>query len=369
MTSCDVALCFETRPQVIEASVLRTELARHCAVLAIDAGLQLDYTLQAFNYEQLAVTPPDLFLEVGPGSATEQTAAVMLRAEAVLKERQPRAVVVMGDTNSTLGSALAAAKLRIPVVHVQAGIRARDASLPEEVNRRAVDAIAKVLCTPSAAATRRVRDERPDAIVVETGDLAFDAVLGQSGHLPEAAELLPAGCQEPYILAILHRAQVTEDPVLLLSVVAALGRLERHVLLPVHPRTRQILEGASNRLPPTGLVHLVPSPGYRDSLALIRGASLVVSDAGGVERKAYWLGVPGVTLREETEWEEVVACGATRLVRPGTPDRIPLAVREQLEKWSGSERWPNDAYGTGRAGRAVAAATTGLLAGTAFTMA
>jgi UDP-GlcNAc3NAcA epimerase len=369
MTSCDVALCFETRPQVIEASVLRTELGRHCAVLAIDAGLQLDYTLQAFNYEQLAVTPPDLFLEVGPGTSSEQTAAVMLRLDAVLRERQPRAVVVMGDTNSTLGAALAAAKLRIPVVHVQAGIRARDASLPEEVNRRAVDAIAKVLCTPSASTTRRAREERPDAIVVETGDLAFDAVLGQSGHLPDSARLLPAGCQSPYILAILHRAELTEDPVVLQTVVAALGRLERHVLLPVRPRTRQILEAERNWLPPGGLVHLVPSPGYRDSLALIRGAELVISDAGGVERKAYWLGVPGVTLREETEWAEVVACGATRLVRPGAPDRIPIAVREQLDKWSGGERWPNDAYGAGHAARAVAAATTGLLAGTAFAMA
>jgi UDP-GlcNAc3NAcA epimerase len=369
MTSCDVVLCYETRPQVIEASVLRTELARHCAVVAIDTGLQLEYTLQAFNYEQLAVVPPDLFLEVGPGTATEQTAGVMLRTDAVLKERQPRAVVVMGDTHSTLGAALAAARLRIPVVHVQAGLRARDATLPEEVNRRAVDAIARVLCTPSETATRRVRAERPDAIVVETGDIAFDAVLGQSGHLPDAAKLLPAGCQPPYVLAILHRAELTQDPAVLLGVVAALGRLGQHVLLPVHPRTRQILESASNRLPPTSMVHLVPSPGYRDSLALIRGAALVVTDAGGVERKSYWLGVPGVTLRDETEWEEVIACGASRLHRPGAADRLPAAISEQLARWSSGERWANDAYGTGRAARAVAAATTGLLAGTAFSMA
>jgi len=369
MTSCDVALCYETRPQVIEASVLRTELARRCTVLAIDAGLKLEYTLQAFNYEQLSVVPPDLFLEVGPGSAAEQTAAVLLRLEAVLRERQPRAVVVMGDTNATLGFALAAASLRIPVVHVQAGLRARDAGIPEEVNRRAVDAISRVLCTPSASATRRVRAERPDAIVVETGDIAFDAVLGQSGHLPDPVRLLPAGCQAPYILAILHRAELTQDPAVLLGVVAALGRLERHVLLPVHPRTRQILESLGNRLPPNGLVHLVASPGYRDSLALIRGAELVISDAGGVERKAYWLGVPGVTLRDETEWEEVAACGATKLLSPGAADRLPAAVREQLARWSGGERWPNDAYGAGHAARAVAAATTGLLAGTAFTMA
>ncbi len=361
--SCDVALCYGTRPQVIKASVLRTELARRCRVLAVDTGQHYDYTLQAVHYEQLAIAPPDLFLEVGSGSHAEQTAAVMTRVEAVLQENRPRAVLVIGDTNSTLGSALAAAKLRIPVVHVEAGLRARDSMMAEEINRRAVDSIAKVLCTPSAASTRRVRAERPDAIVVETGDVAFDVLLRQAAHLPSPLGLLPNGVTEPYFFATLHRAELTEQPEQLLEVLGALNRLDRQVIVPVHPRTRQILEGAGERLNEFTSLIFIAAVGYRDSLALIRGATVVITDSGGVQREAYWLGVPCVTVRDETEWEELLACGANRLVPPSASARLGQVVAEQLARWSGTERWANDAYGTGHAARAVAAATTGLVDG------
>ena len=361
---CDVALCYGTRPQVIKASALRAELSRRCRVLAVDTGQHYDYTLQAVHYEQLAISPPDLFLEVGSGSHAEQTAAVMLRVEAVLQDRRPRAVVVIGDTNSTLGSALAAAKLRIPVIHVEAGLRARDSMMAEEINRRAVDSFAKVLCTPSAAATRRVREQRPDAIVVETGDVAFDVLLRQAAHLPSPVGLLPTGVAPPYCFATLHRAELTDQPDQLLQVLRALNRLERPVILPVHPRTRQILEQFADQLTELSCLVFIEAVGYRDSLALIRGAEIVVTDSGGVQREAYWLGVPCVTVRVETEWEEVVACGANKLVAPSAATgRLTAAVAEQLNRWSGPERWANDAYGTGHAARAIAAATTGLVDG------
>jgi UDP-N-acetylglucosamine 2-epimerase len=365
LPQCDVALCYGTRPQVIKASVLKTELARRCRVLTVDTGQHYDYTLQAVHYEQLAIAPPDLFLEVGSGTHADQTAGIMTRVEKVLMERRPRAVVVIGDTNSTLGSALAAAKLRIPVVHVEAGLRAKDSMMAEELNRRAVDAIAKVLCTPSAAATRRVRAERPDAIVVETGDVAFDVLLKQAGHLPDPTGLLPSGVTSPYLFATLHRAELTDNPELLFDVLAALNQLERPVIVPVHPRTFQILENAGERLRTMASLRFMEAVGYRDSLALIRGAEMVITDSGGVQREAYWLGVPCVTMRNETEWEELLACGANRLVPPSAAARLPAVVAEQRARWGGSERWANDAYGTGHAARAVAAAATGLVAGSA----
>ncbi len=364
-STCDVALCYGTRPQVIKASAIRAELSRRCQVLTVDTGQHYDYTLQAVHYEQLAIAPPDLFLEVGSGSHAEQTAAVLTRVETVLAERRPRAVVVIGGANSTLGSALAAAKLRIPVVHVEAGLRTRDDGLPEEVNRRAVTAVAKVLCTPSASATRRVRAERPDAIVVETGDVAFDVLLKQAGHLPDPAGLLPAGVASPYVFATLHRPELTDNRDLLFEVLVSLNQLGRPVIIPVHPRTFETLENAGSELRRLTSLHFMEAVGYRDSLALIRSAESVVTDSGGVQREAYWFGVPCVTVRSETEWEELVACGANRLVPPAESERLPRVVAEQLQRWGGSERWTNDAYGTGHAARSVAAAATGLVAGAA----
>ncbi len=366
-STCDVALCYGTRPQVIKASVIRAELARRCNVLAVDTGQHYDYTLQSVHYEQLAVAPPDLFLEVGSGSHAEQTAAVMTRVAGVLAERRPGAVVVIGDTNSTLGSALAAVKLRIPLIHVEAGLRARDSMMAEEINRRAVDAVAKVLCTPSATATRRVRGERPDAIVVETGDVAFDVLLKQAAHLPSPAGLLPAGVQPPYAFATLHRAELTDNREQLFAVLAALNELDLQVILPVHPRTFEILENAGAELRQLKHLHFMEALGYRDSLALIRGAAVVVTDSGGVQREAYWFGVPCVTVRNETEWEELVECGANRVLPPASAERLPQVVAEQRQRWGGNERWTNDAYGTGHAARSVAAAATGLLAGSAMT--
>jgi UDP-N-acetylglucosamine 2-epimerase len=184
MSRTRIALCYGTRPQVIKASVLRRRFEAGYEVLAMDTGQHYDYELNALLYEQLGVRAPDAILEVGSAGHADQTAAVLVRAEKVLQDFRPRAVVVIGDTNSTLGCALAAAKLRIPVVHVEAGLRADDALMPEEINRRVVDAIAHVLCTPSARATRRCQAERQDAAVVETGDVAYDVLLAHADRLP-----------------------------------------------------------------------------------------------------------------------------------------------------------------------------------------
>ena len=351
-----IALCYGTRPQVIKASVLRSQLEAVCPVIAVDTGQHYDYELNALLYQQLGVRPPDATLEVGSAGHAEQTAAVMVRAEDVLREHRPRAVVVIGDTNSTLGCALAAAKLRIPVVHVEAGLRADDPLMPEEINRRVVDAISHVLCTPSARATRRVRAERPDAVVAETGDVAYDSLLRQADRLP--APPLPAGAGEgPFCFATVHRAELTERPAVLRELLGALAALDRPVLLALHPRTRAALQAAGIEPHFGPGLTVVPPVGYLESLALARAAEMVFTDSGGLQREAYWLGTPCVTLRRETEWLETVEEGANIPIDPtAAAAELARAIGEHRRRWSDGTGWTRTAYGSGDAACRIAAA-------------
>ncbi len=356
-----IALCYGTRPQVIKASVLRRALARLGPVHAVDTGQHYDHALNALLYEQLGVAAPDRFLEVGSGSHAEQTALILTRTETALAEVSPAVVVVIGDTNSTLGVALAAAKRRIPVVHVEAGLRAADRMMAEELNRRAVDAIAALLCTPCASASARMRAEHPDAVVAETGDVAFDVLQGVRQRLPDPAAVIP-GLTGPYLFATLHRAELTDRPEVLGGVLRALGALSRRAVLAVHPRTRAALAANGFTEDRTGTLHLVPAVGYLESLALVRGAEAVVTDSGGLQREAYWLGVPCVTVRAETEWAETVATGANALLAPAeAPSRLAETVAAQLARWPQGRRWTPDAYGDGRAAEAVTTAIGALL--------
>ena len=354
-----IALCYGTRPQVIKASVLRRALGEAGPVVAIDTGQHYDYALNQLLYDQLGVAAPDHCLEVGSASHATQTAGILVRAEALYASLSPRAVVVIGDTNSTLGCAIAATKLRIPVVHVEAGLRAHDALMAEEINRRVVDAIATLLCTPSAAATARMRAEHPGALVAETGDVARDVLLAQVDHLPTPAAGAPHGV---YAFATLHRAELTDEPARLVAVLDALAALPLPVRLAMHPRTRAALEGSGHPVGNRGALTIVPAVGYLESLALTSRARLVITDSGGVQREAYWLGVPCITMRTETEWTETVELGANRLHAPDAAGSLAAAVEERL---ASPRTWDRDAYGTGDAARRVAAAVERLLAGAA----
>jgi UDP-GlcNAc3NAcA epimerase len=356
-----IALCYGTRPQVIKASRLRSMLARVGPVRAVDTGQHYDWALSAQLYEQLGVAPPDCFLEVGSGSHAEQTGLILLRAEAALREFRPQVVVAIGDTNSTLGVTLAAAKLRIPVVHVEAGLRAADRLMAEEINRRVVDAIAALLCTPSAAATARMQLEHPDAAVRETGDVALDVLLGARARLPAPDTIVP-GLVRPYVFATLHRAELTDQPDVLAGVIRALAALGTATVLALHPRTAAVLTALGITQDSIGLLRLVPAVGYLESLALAAGARAVVTDSGGLQREAYWLGTPCVTVRAETEWEETLACGANRLVPPGESSRgLAEAVTGQVARWNGESGWAATAYGDGHAAERITAAVAELL--------
>ena len=363
-----VALLYGTRPQVIKASALAAALAPRWEVCMIDTGQHYDYALNALLYAQLGVRAPDVCLDVGSGDHAEQTAEVLTRAAAALTAllaepgRRPHAAVVVGDTNSTLGCALAAAKLRIPVVHVEAGLRCGDPLMAEEINRRAVDAVSALCCTPSAAATARLQQafagERGAGVVVETGDVAYDVLRRVLSQVPSVDTVggwpLPTG--ESFLLATLHRAELVDDPARLANVVQALGALPLPVVFAVHPRTAAALARARVTLPHG--VYPLPPLGYLELIAAVRQAAAVVTDSGGVQREAYWLGTPCVTVRQETEWDETVALGANRLV---PPDRLTELQASVAAAMHARATWNRASYGIGNAAERVADAIEGWL--------
>lgn len=356
----DIALCYGTRPQVIKASVLRSVLAERWKVLAVDTGQHYDHALNQLLYDQLGVKAPDVFLEVGSSGHAEQTAAVLVRCEAVLRERRPKVVVVIGDTNSTIGASLAAAKLRIPVVHVEAGLRARDALMAEEINRRVVDALASLLCAPSKAAADRLRLEHPGGVVAETGDVARDVLRRQEGSLPDVGGILPAGVRPPYALCTLHRAELTDTPARLAGVLDAISWLPVPVVFPMHPRTKAAL-GESGPHSSGPSLHVTGPVGYLEAVTLVRNAVAVITDSGGVQREAYWMGVPCITLREETEWLETIELGANHLLPPMEAQQGLGALWREVTRERSVHQWNRDAYGDGHAASQIAKAIGQLL--------
>jgi UDP-GlcNAc3NAcA epimerase len=351
-----LALCFGTRPQVIKASILLKSLQSRWPVMTIDTGQHYDYELNGLLYEQLEIPSPDHCLDVGSDEPAAQTAAVLSRTAEVLRRQPPAAVLVIGDTNSTLGCALAARLGNLPLVHVEAGLRSTEANLPEEMNRRVVDSVAALLCAPSKASATRLRDERVPGIIATTGDVARDVLLR---HL----ELAPPSDFAPsFALMTMHRAALTSEPEALRSVLEALGELTMPVLFPVHPRTQLALErhGLLDRIPRS--VSVRPPLGYLEAIAAVRDAVVVITDSGGLQREAYWLGTPCVTLRAETEWAETVECGANTLVAPRRARiELPGVVERSLRKRE--LPWPRDAYGRGDAAECVAQAIATSLRG------
>jgi UDP-GlcNAc3NAcA epimerase len=359
-----LTICYGTRPQIVKVSVLIDALGGRYDLVKVDTGQHYEHCLNALLHEQLGLTEPDHVLDAGLAAAGSTIETIRVRAAEVLKVSPPVAVVVIGDTNSTVGCALAADGLGIPVVHVEAGLRAPGSRMVEESNRRAVDAVSALLCAPSAHAVQNLMSERLGGTVVRTGDIAFDVLrrnIGRAGRVSdESSWPLPPGA--PFILGTLHRAELVEAASLLRSALAAFGALRVPVVLPVHPRLRAAFrrDGLAAELAPS--VHLIAPLGYLQALAAIRDACVVVTDSGGVQREAYWLGTPCVTLREETEWVETIACGANTLVAPAraVADLANVVARVRLTP---RRVLPADrtAYGTGDAGPRIAQAVGRLL--------
>ena len=295
------------RPQFIKAAVLSRVLGRSHHEVLLHTGQHYDDCMSGQFLRELALPTPDYELGVGSGSHAQQTAKMLVGIEEAIVREQPDAMVAFGDTNSTIAGALAAAKVGIKIAHVEAGLRSFNRSMPEEVNRVLVDHLSTWLFCPSDSSAKNLETEGIFQGIHVVGDLMAEAIesvdAAFSSAVFERLDLQP----QQYLLATIHRAENTDDHERLKLLLVALASIEETVVLPIHPRTKQAIGG-------TGLAELsgiqfIDPVGYADMVALERSARMILTDSGGVQKEAYWLGVPCLTLREETEWTETVEAG------------------------------------------------------------
>jgi UDP-GlcNAc3NAcA epimerase len=302
------------RPEFIQAAPVSRALRVNHQEILVHTGQHYDYLMSQAFFDELGVPAPDYNLGVGSGPHGRQTGEILVRMEQVLLEEQPQLVIVRGDTNSTLAGSLAASKLHIPTAHIEAGERSFDRRMPEEINRLVADRVADLHFCASKAAVQRLADEGITDSVHWVGDVMLDALLQNRPVARLKSEVLARLGLEPgaYALVTVHRAANTDDPGRLQRIVQALNGVSEAVVLPAHPRTRQALAYIDAHL--EAHVRLIDPVGYFDMMVLEENARLIATDSGGVQREAYFLGIPCLTLREETEWVETVQVGWNRLV-------------------------------------------------------
>lgn len=336
------------RPQFVKSAPLSLALReRGVEEIVLHTGQHYDPELSAVFFEELELASPRYRLEAGSGTHGEQTGRMLPGIEAAVVEERPDAVLVYGDTNSTLAGALASAKLLVRVAHVEAGLRSFDRSMPEELNRLLVDQLSTLLFCPTDLAVRNLAREGIVEGVHRVGDVMYDANLRLAPLARERSSALQDAGVEPgrYLVLTLHReANVAPEP--LSRVAEALAGLDEPVVFPAHPRTRAALEEGGDSLGEH--VRVLPPVGYLDFAALASQARVILTDSGGVQKEAYWYGVPCVTLRTTTEWVETIETGWNRLVATDA-DAIGAAVREAAP----GATHP-DLYGDGRASERIA---------------
>lgn len=323
-----VATIVGARPEFIQAAPLSRcfEASDSIAELVIHTGQHYDEAMSADFFAELGLPEPGVHLGVGSGPHGAQTGRMLESLEDALVNQPPDVVVVHGDTNSTLAGALAAAKLLLPVVHVEAGLRSRNRTMPEEVNRVVTDHLSALLLCPSSTAVANLAAEGIRDGVHLVGDVMRDELDWVMGSGIDEDEVLERHAVEAgsYILVTLHRPSNVDDPGRLAEVMEALGRLSSHytVVFPAHPRTSAALGTgwSATDVGPIGPV------GHGELMVLAKHAAVGVTDSGGLQKELYWLGTPAVTLRSETEWSETVATGWNRLVVGGA-DNIVATVR------------------------------------------
>jgi UDP-GlcNAc3NAcA epimerase len=313
------------RPEFIQSTPLSQALRKVCQEVLVHTGQHYDYRMSQTFFDELGIPKPDYNLEVGSGSHARQTAEILMRLEEVLIQEKPELVIVRGDTNSTLAGALAASKLGIPIAHVEAGERSFNRAMPEEINRLVSDRISDWHFCASHAAVEHLAAEGIVSTVFWVGDVMLDAMLANRSLAREKSSIISRlGLEHKgYVLVTVHRATNTDDPARLAKIVELLNNAPGRIIFPAHPRTRNAIQNAQLFL--NDHVELIDPVGYYDMMMLEENARLIVTDSGGVQREAYMLSVPCLTLRDETEWTETVDSGWNRLV--------DLAADDALKTW------------------------------------
>ncbi len=348
------------RPQFVKAATVSRAMAQQhwqrlgLTEVRVHTGQHFDKNMSQIFFDELDIPPPDYHLGITHPSHGGMTGRMLERIDEIIRDERPDHVLVYGDTNSTLAGALAAVKLHVPVAHVEAGLRSFNRKMPEEINRVLTDHASELLFAPTQTAIENLAREGIDACKVHlTGDVMYDASLFYGNKAEQYSDILVRLNLRPqgYMLATCHRAENTDDPSRLEAVFKGMIDVaeDTPILLPLHPRTRQALL----RHGLLGEVHerlrVIDPVGYLDMLMLEKHASVIATDSGGVQKEAFFFRVPCITLRDETEWTELVDSGWNRLLSPGDADSVATGIRESLGH-RGEESSP---YGDGQSARHI----------------
>lgn len=345
------------RPQFIKVAPVSRALrdVGNITEILVHTGQHFDTNMSDVFFEELGIARPDHNLEVGGGGHGTMTGLMMQRLEPLLQELHPDYVLVYGDTNSTLAGALTAAKLHIPVAHVEAGLRSFNRAMPEEINRVVVDHLSSFLFASTDAAVANLnREGIASGKIHQVGDVMFDAALFFEARAKKRSILTELNVEPHcYVLSTLHRAENTDDPERLAMFVTALEKvaMQLPVVLPLHPRTHRALSQHGLKF---DRVRTIDPVGYLDMVALESGAAVIATDSGGVQKEAFFYEVPCITLRGETEWLELLELGWNELAVGGASEiaaQIIAAIGRQ-----GSAASP---YGSGKAAQEIAALLAG----------
>jgi UDP-N-acetylglucosamine 2-epimerase len=357
-----VVVIVGARPQFIKAALLTRELKRTFRLKLIHTGQHYDHKMSEIFFSELDISRPDHDLGIGSGTHAQQTGEMLKAAEMTLSKEDPSCVVVFGDTNSTLAGALAASKLKIPVAHIESGLRSFRRSMPEEINRIITDHISSFLFCPTRNAVNNLKKEGIKKGVFYTGDVMFDALKMALPLVRKNKGILkPLGVKTgEYFLLTLHRDYNTDNKKGTSSLIDKLSKVEGDIVFPIHPRTRKTLKyyGLWSKLKKTPNIITVEPVGYIDFLTLLSNAKALFTDSGGAQKEAYLLKVPCLTLRDETEWIETLKGGANRLV-----GRYASKVKFIKAPSKIKCKWEAKVYGSGTAHLKTAAILRKLLQG------
>jgi UDP-N-acetylglucosamine 2-epimerase len=340
MKKLKIALVIGTRPQIIKSAPIINEAGKHKEIemFIVHTGQHYDYEMSKEFFNELSLPDPVVNLGVGSCSPVQQITKMMCGLEDAYNSLKPDIVLVPGDTNSTLAGALSAVKMSIPVVHVESGARSGDMTMPEEVNRRIVDHISSMLCAVSTDCITNLLNEGISSDKIElAGDTMYESIIQHKLDIDQArtARMFFGLVEKTYCVLTLHRESNVDDLDKLKSIINSIIESHMNVIFPCHPHTRKNLELLGINLQNINIVDPLP---YFEMLSLVQDASVVITDSGGLQKEAFWLGTPCVTLRENTEWEWTIKAGANRLVGSDPQkiiDGIHIAQKSVFQKFSG----------------------------------
>ena len=296
------------RPQFIKTALISREIRKNDIEVLIHTGQHYDSNLSNIFFNELKIPKPDIYLGISEDSYAQQIGLMMIEIEGVLFHEKPDCIIVYGDTNSTLAGALAGAKLNIQIVHIEAGLRSFNKKMPEEINRILTDHISTILFCPNKFAINNLNNEGLNKGIFNCGDVMEEVFEFVYKNIPKTQA-------DPYAYMTMHRAENTDDSIILEKRIKQVGEIDLDVILPIHPRTKKQLIKFNIIIPSN--IKLIEPQGYYNNIELIKNSKMVITDSGGLQKEAYWAGKPCFTLRHETEWLNTVAIGWNTIISPG----------------------------------------------------